>query len=149
MRDAGTPHDWIVITVSSTFRLSVPAGSVNVSGDGKDAVVGEIITPHFALHYDLGVYADPLLQDDTYMEYRWSDETIDGKQAKIVSARKQGRKVEQGIVSGVHFPEVKKTALGNLKLTVVAIVSSPADVGVAEAIYRSIRFVKGISPEAM
>ncbi len=134
------PADWIVLDVGGKFELKAPPGSAHVPGRGIDSMVGRIKTPAFMLAFDYGAYSDPLKAESAYQKYQAREVQIGGKAARIVTALAPGRSADRPYFIGVHFPNLKQSVIGPIRLTMTAWVKAPKDYDAIEAVFASISF---------
>ena len=134
------PADWIALDVGDKFVLKAPPGSAHVPGQGIDSFVGKIGTPGFTLAFDYGAYSDPLKAQGAYQQYRVRQTQIGGKAARIVTAFAPGLSADWPYLIGVHFPNLKRSVVGPVKLTMSGWVKAPKDYDTAETMFGTIVF---------
>ena len=76
------PSDWQAIDATS-FTLSLPPGWQFNRLQGIDSYVGEFVGDNMKLHFDYGMYSNPLAYEND-PNYIITHETIDNQDAKIV-----------------------------------------------------------------
>ena len=128
---------WTEVSVGKSFTLRAPDGSRLRPGHGTDSLTGTIEVPGFELAFDYGLYSNSLADVGETPGYRAQQIRVDQQDAKLVTfevSEGGGRFV------GIHFPRVRQSTLGSLRLSVTCTVANDADVQLIERIYRSIRF---------
>jgi hypothetical protein len=135
---APLPADWIEISAGGAFTIMAPRGTLFARTPGIDSFTGVFNGPGFAVHVDHGLHADPLELDRRRAEYLARDIVVDGRPAKLVTARTPG--TPRSYFFGLHVPHVRRSASGAIKLTLTCDLQGPQDSAIVEAIYRSVRF---------
>ena len=134
------PADWVEVSAGTLFSVKAPPGTVFKPGQGKDSVIGAFEGPGFLLSFDYGVYSDPLDRDSRDQGYQARDTRVNGKAAKIVTAYARLRSPVRPYFIGIHFPDVEKSSLGSIKLTVSGSLEKKEDYSIVEKILATIRF---------
>jgi len=132
------PADWIEVSADRAFTLMAPRGTLFVRTPGIDSFTGVFNGPGFAVHVDYGAHADPLQRDPGTETFLSLDITVDGRPAKLVTARTPG--APRSYFLGLHVPHVRRSVSGAIKLTLTCDLQGPQDSAMVEAIYRSVRF---------
>jgi hypothetical protein len=131
-----TPDEWEIVEVGDIFSLAAPPGTLYHEGSGADSIVGTIAVQDLKLSFDYGVYSDPLNKDDFYKNYELEETQIDGIAARIVTAYNTGNNSH---LIGVHFPNIKESLLGSVKLTIYSSLESEENYDMVEKIFRTIK----------
>jgi hypothetical protein len=134
------PGDWMTIEVAEKFTLKAPPGSAHVPGRGIDSLIGKIRTPGFTLDFDYGAYSDSLKTQAAYQQYSVREMQIDGKAARIVTAFAPGKSADRPYFIGVHFPNLGRSVIGPIRLTMTAWVKAPKEFEAIEALFGTITF---------
>jgi hypothetical protein len=134
------PVNWITLDVGGKFELKAPPGSAYVPRRGIDSSVGRIETPDFTLDFDYGAYSGPLRPSPEARQYQARQVEIDGKAATIVTAFAPGLSADRPYFIGAHFPNLKRSVIGPIRLTMTAWVRAPKNFEAIEAVFASIRF---------
>jgi hypothetical protein len=132
------PADWIEITAEGRFSLMAPAGTTFQRSSGIDSFTGVFNAPEFALHVDYGPHSDPLDRDRGRTQYVARAISIDGKPARVVTARE--RAAQRPYFIGMHIPALKRSAVGAIGLTLYCHVERQQEYAIIESVYRSVRF---------
>jgi hypothetical protein len=136
---SGVPSGWMEIRVGTLFTLMAPPGTVWHPAKGKDSAAGTVDAPGFSLSYDYGLYANPLDNSEGDRNYAAQDAVFDGHKARIVTADAPRLSAERPYFIGVHFPELKKSAVGSVSLTVQTSVAKKSDYEMVSKIFGSMR----------
>lgn len=134
------PPDWIKVSVGSDFDLMAPAGTSFRPGKAIDSNAGEIVTPDFTLSFDYGLYSNPLNDMSRYTNHETHDARVDGKPALIVTANTPRFPTDRPYFIGIHFPKVKTSILGAVKLTIEGQLDVEDRYTTVERMFRTIRF---------
>ena len=135
------PADWIEVSAGGAFTVMAPRGTLFVRTPGVDSFTGVFNGPGFAVHVDHGAHADPLERDRRRTAFLSRDIVVDGRPAKLVTARTSG--APRSYFLGLHVPHVRRSVSGAIKLTLTCDLEGPQDSAMVEAIYRSVRFKQG------
>jgi hypothetical protein len=133
------PADWIEVSAGGAFTVMAPRGTLFERTPGIDSFTGVFNGPGFTVHIDQGAHADPLERDRRRAAFLSRDITVDGRPAKLVTARTPG--VPRPYFLGLHVPHVRRSVSGTIKLTLTCELQGPQDSAIVEAIYRSVRFM--------
>lgn len=136
----GGAADWVQVQADELFSVMAPPGTRWQARDGKDSAAGRFETPAFTLAYDYGFYSNPLNDASHAERYATRDLVIDGRKAKTVSYYAPGHSAARPYFIGIHFPNVKPSAQGSIRLTVYASVAAAEDYDQIIRIFESIRF---------
>jgi hypothetical protein len=121
------------------FTLRAPRSMVLTQG-GTDSTAGSLAGEDLRLDYDFGLYSDPLRQGENSSGYESRDVAVDGFPARFVNFTLPGKWAPARSCTGVHVPQVRRSALGWLRLTVLACADDPQDLKPARAILATLRF---------
>jgi hypothetical protein len=121
------------------FTLRAPRSMVLTQG-GTDSTAGSLAGEDVRLDYDFGPYSDPLRQGEDSSSYESRDGTVDGLPARFVNFTLPGKRAPARSCTGVHVSQVRRSALGWLRLTVLACADEPQDLKPARAILATLRF---------
>ncbi len=133
------PDGWVTVEVGNIFSLKAPPGTVLHKGAGIDSIVGTIDAPHFKLSFDYGVYSGALTKEDYYKNYKSKEIQIDSVAARIVTANNTNQSVGHPYLIGVHFPQIKKSSLGSIKLTIHCFLENEESYATVEKIFHTIK----------
>jgi len=133
------PDDWVTVEVGNIFSLKAPPGTLFNEGAGSDSIVGTIDAPDFKLSFDYGVYSSSLTNEDHYKNYKSKEMQIDGVAARIVTANNANQSIENSYLIGVHFPQIKESLLGSIKLTIYCLLESEESYATVEKIFHTIK----------
>ncbi len=133
------PDEWVTVEVGNIFSLKAPPGSRFHEGAGSDSIVGTIDAPDFKLSFDYGVYSSPLTKEEFYNNYKSKEIEIDGIAARIVTASNAKQSIEHPYLIGVHFPQIKESLLGSIKLTIYCLLESEESYATVEKIFHTIK----------
>lgn len=131
----GPDAQWPRIDVGP-FSLQLPPDYVQRDVQGIDSHVGQFTSDGRTLGFDYGAYSNSLSgPDDALRDARACRELIDGRQARVVTARRDSE-----YFAGAAWRAVGESAVGVLHLTMT--VESRDSSGQAEAlrIFRGVRF---------
>lgn len=101
------------------FSLCLPPGWQHVPGSGTDSTVGSLRGPGVELRYDLGLYSDPLQPPEGAIEFQARPAELQGRPVRWVRYR-LSQQDQTWHLLGLHVPEVRRTAMGPLRLTLLA-----------------------------
>lgn len=87
---------------AGAFSLYAPPGWEFHQKQGIDSYVGEFSGESILLHFDYGLYSNPL-EEEKPPKYTVTHEQIGGKKAKIVSPQTDGKGL-----TAIYFPRVKE-----------------------------------------
>lgn len=121
------------------FTLRAPASMVLTRG-GADSVAGILVGEDLRLDYDFGLYADPLQTREGVRDFIVRDGIVDGLAARFVTYSIGSETGETRSCVGVHVPEVTRSVLGPIRLTVLACSDDPRRMKLARAIFSTLRF---------
>ncbi len=138
--ESGLPDNWINVSANQKFDLMAPAGTEVHPAKGIDSFVGSIEAPDFSLSFDYGRYSNPLNDMSGDAKYEIRDVVIDGKAANVITAYAPRFSTDRPYFIGIHFPEVKKTAVGSTKLTVFSLLETADYYTVVANIFETIQF---------
>ena len=136
------PPDWAETVAGNAYSLRAPAGTGYRPGQGIDSLVGVFAAPQFDLSADYGLYSETLTQGQGKAQYRERMVEVDGRPAKLVTAFAPELAADKPYVIGLHVPDVKRSILGALKLTLMANVDPPDRFATVERIFSTIRFLE-------
>ena len=131
------PAGWIEVAADNKFSIMAPPGTTFARGSGVDSFVGVFNAPGFAVHVDFGAHADPLARDRSRTQYLARDVIVDGKPAKLVTARSRGG---AGYFIGMHVAHVRTSVVGPVGLTFTCDLAREQDYATLESVYLSLRF---------
>jgi hypothetical protein len=134
---AAAPPDWVEVSAANKFSLTAPAGTTFARTPGVDSFTGVFNAPGFAVHADYGAHVDPLARSAHRTQYLAREIVVDGKPAKLVTARNRGA---PGYFIGMYVPQVRASAVGPIGLTLTCNVADERDYATLESVYRSLRF---------
>lgn len=129
--------DWIQVAADSGFTVMAPPGTTFQRSSGIDSFTGVFNAPGFTVHVDYGPHSDPLNRDRGRTQYLERAISIDGKPAKLVTARE--RSMERPYLIGMHIPALKHSTVGAIGLTLYCHVERERDYATVESVYRSVR----------
>jgi len=135
---AAPPADWQEVSADGKFTVMAPAGTTFARSPGTDSFTGVFNVPGFAVHVDYGAHVDPLQHTLHYTQYVARDVVVDGKRAKLVTAR--SRSSAGGYFIGMHVPQLRRSAVGPVGLTLSCNLAREQDYAVLESLYLSVRF---------
>ena len=129
--------NWTELTLADGVRLKVPAGpSGGRRAQGVDSTVATWEGSGLNILIDRGPFADTLASSESRSGYRSSQETIDGRPARIVSFVDDGTRVV-----AAHVPRSPAGAQPGESLTVVIrLDSTVAHEDMAYEVIRSLKF---------
>lgn len=133
------PDEWVTVEVGNIFSLKAPPGTQFHEGVGSDSLVGTIDAPEFKLSFDYGVYSSPLTKEEYYKNYNSKETEIDGVAARIVTASNTKQSIEHPYLVGAHFPQIKESLLGSIKLTIYCWLESEESYATVEKIFHTIK----------
>jgi hypothetical protein len=136
--DTANPDDWIEVSADGKFSVSAPRGTTFARSAGIDSFTGVFNAPGFAVHVDFGAHSDPLEPDRNRAQFFARPIQVDGKSAKLVTAR--SRTGPRPYFIGMHVPNVRRSAVGAVGLTLTSDLARAQDYALVEAVYRSVRF---------
>ena len=134
---AATPADWVEVSAAGKFSIMAPAGTTFSRTPGVDSFTGVFNAPGFAVHVDYGAHVDPLDRDHHHTQYVARDIVVDGKPAKLITARNRGA---PAYFIGMYVPQVRSSAVGPVGLTLTSNLAHEHDSAMLESVYRSVRF---------
>jgi hypothetical protein len=120
---------WVKLEAGA-FSLYAPPGWQFHKEQGIDSYVGKFTGDGIVLHFDYGLYSNPL-DEATAPKYTVTHEEIEGRKAKIVSPRVPGTRL-----TAVYFSKVRDSD----KLCVWANYLTEAQQTLVLKILRTIRF---------
>jgi hypothetical protein len=140
LAEAPVPVDWVNLSIGSLLTLAAPPGTRFEPGRGADSLVGTLVGPNFKLQLDYGVYSDPLTDQSRFMTY-WAEKIlVDNKPATIVHATVASPSTDPARFIGLHVPQLGKSGLGALSLTLSSVVSDSEQQGILDRMFGSIHF---------
>jgi hypothetical protein len=137
--NVGVPPDWIEVSADGKFSVMAPPGTTFARSAGIDSFTGVFNAPGFAVHVDFGAHVDPLEREAGKTQYLTREVTVDGKRAKLVTARSRtggGR----AYFIGLHVAELRRSAIGPIGLTLTSNLAREQEYSAVESLYLSLRF---------
>lgn len=118
----------VEIELRDGISLQAPAGARLQEGNGTDSQVGKIIGPGFECQYDIGLYSNDL---KTFAGATLIETLVAGHPARLM---------QQGdAMDALHIPQVSKTRLGEVKLTLFCKSSSEQARAAVRAMFKTLR----------
>jgi hypothetical protein len=119
------------------FSLCLPPGWQHLPGAGTDSTVGSLRGPGLEIQYDLGLYSDPLREPEGAADFQARPAELLGRPVRWVRYRlnREGRTWH---LLGLHVPEVRRSRMGPLRLTLLARTAEAERVEAATAILGSL-----------
>ena len=136
------PSDWGHSAAGDAYSLRAPTGTTYRAGQGIDSLVGAFKGPSVDVSSDYGLHSNPLTEWQSRAQYQERAVEVDGRPAKLVTAYAPELVADKPYLIGIHVPEVKRSLLGAIKLTLTAGVASVEQYATIERIFASIRFLK-------
>lgn len=132
------PAGWVDVAVDHAFVIKAPPGTTFAQTRGIDSFTGTLNGPGIAVQVDYGAHASPLERDRSVSGYLARDVVVDGRAAKLVTARRNG--AARSYFIGLHVPLVRRTSDHVQRLTLTATAAQPDEAQRVEAALRSVRF---------
>ena len=129
---------WVDVSVDHAFVIKTPPGTTFAHTRGIDSFTGTLNGPGIAIQVDYGAHANPLERDRSVSGYLARDVVVDGRTAKLVTARRNG--AVRSYFIGLHVPVARRTAGHVQGLTLTATAAQPDEAERVEAAMRSVRF---------
>lgn len=126
--------DWVRVEASCGFSFHAPPGVMEKDVQGIDSCVNEWSTSSCVYRGDYGAFSSDLTEYQGLSEYREAAKTIDGRSAKLVTARSAS-----AFIAAAQFPEVGGGSPGT-RLTVWAECEDKAGQLDAMAAWESLTF---------
>lgn len=120
------------------FSLQLPATMVQQAG-GIDSKAGRLHGDGLLIDYDLGLYSDPLLNRDGVNGYEEKVVVVDGRPARLVRWQQPD---STRYFIGLHLPDLRTTAMGPIRLTLLAQTSDATRLDDIQALLLSLRLTK-------
>lgn len=120
------------------FSLQLPASMVQQAG-GIDSKAGRLHGEGLLIDYDLGLYSDPLLSREGISGYEEKAVVVDGRPARLVRWQQPG---PTRYVIGLHLPELRATAMGPIRLTLLAQTDDATRLDDIQSLLLSLRLTK-------
>jgi hypothetical protein len=140
---AAVPKDWRHVDAGS-FSFMAPPSLQKQGGQAIDSQAGQLSNDTLTLHYDYGLYSDPLSARAEVRDHRSRTGVLDGFEAQFVSFTylpdPQGKVPPKPYCEGVHVPLVKRSLIGALRLTLLACSKEPAGLAIAPQLFASVKF---------
>ena len=122
------------------FALHAPAGMV-LSRNGADSLAGALADDKLHIDYDFGLNADPLkTAPQGAMDFQVHSLTLDQLPARSVTYSKAGSAGQLRFCSGMHVPQVSRSSMGWLRLTLMACGADADSMQRSQAIFSTLRF---------
>ncbi|MGB0909798.1 MAG: hypothetical protein ACPGYT_05505 [Nitrospirales bacterium] len=135
-------NDWVKLSANGNFSLKAPPGSHVTKQSGIDSSVVTFVTPKAELLSDYGLYSNSLKDGSGLTDYMAVPIMIDGQEASVVTWDTGDSAAPQRYFIGVHFPQLKQSFLGYVKLTIETFVADKHDYELVKTILNTIRFSK-------
>jgi hypothetical protein len=132
------PAGWVDVAVDHAFVIKAPPGTTFAQTRGTDSFTGTLNGPGIAIQVDYGAHASPLEPDRSVSGYLARDVVVDGRAAKLVTARRTG--ATRSYFIGLHVPVARRTPGHVQRLTLTATAAQPDEAGRVETAMRSVRF---------
>lgn len=126
--------DWVRVHASCGYSFDAPPHVHEAPVQGIDSCVNRWNVGTCVYHGDYGAFSSDLSEYRELPEYRESQRSIDGRSAKLVTARS-----ESGFIAAAQFPEVGRGPVGT-RLTVWATCEDASGQQEALAAWGSIQF---------
>jgi hypothetical protein len=97
------PATWVVHSTECGFSFSGPDDLIDLDVQGVDSCVDELENDACSFHVGSGLFSNGLTEFDDADEYEVGRARIDGFDAKLVTAVRQGE--PRPYLAGAHFPE--------------------------------------------
>jgi len=136
--NVAVPANWIEVAADGKFSVMAPPGTTFARSAGIDSFTGVFNAPGFAVHVDFGAHVDPLERGAGKTQYLTREVTVDGKPAKLVTAR--SRTGKRAYFIGLHVGELRRSAIGPVGLTLTSTLAREQDCAAVESLYLSLRF---------
>lgn len=143
--DCATPsavrlNGWVELSATGKFSLKAPPGSRLSKRAGKDSSVVVFVTPKAELLSDYGAYSNPLGGSGSPADYVAQPVRIDGREARLVTWDAGVSAAPRRYFIGVHFPNLRQSSIGPVKLTIETFVADKSDYELVKTIVGTIRF---------
>jgi hypothetical protein len=136
--NVAVPPDWIEVSADGKFTVMAPPGTTFARSAGIDSFTGVFNAPGFAVHVDFGAHGDPLEREAGKTQYITREVTVDGKPAKLITAR--SRTGGRAYFIGLHVAQIRRSAIGPVGLTFTCNLAREQDYAAVESLYLSLRF---------
>jgi hypothetical protein len=137
MKELDTSFDWIEIEVHDRFSFQLPSNLKEVDIKGIDSFVRRWESQDLIVHFDYGLYSDPLTTYTKKKLYKATLDNIDGHLTSIISFQKE----DGWYFMAVHFHDLGRDRWGRIvKLTFIVENSQDAKREVPLRIVKSISF---------
>jgi len=137
MKELDTPSDWIEIEVNDRFSFQLPSILKEVDVKGIDSFVRRWESQDLIVHFDYGLYSDPLTMYTKKKSYEATLDNIGGHSTSIVSFQKE----DGWYFMAVHFHDLGRDRWGRIvKLTFIVESSQHVKREVPLRIVKSISF---------
>lgn len=121
------------------FSMAVPA-TMALKAGGMDSQAGSLDDATHHLSYDFGLYSDPLTTVDGATAVTQRNGVLAGLPARFVEFRRSGPSGPALFCNGVHVPQVRRSNMGFLRLTLLLCADKPDSGALAEQIFSSVKF---------
>lgn len=120
------------------FSLKLPATLVQHTGS-VDSKAGRLHGAGLLIDYDLGLYSDPLHSREGVSGYEERAVVVDGRPARLV--RWQQPDLTRYFI-GLHLPDLRATAMGPIRLTLLAQTEDATRLDEIQTVLLSLRLTK-------
>lgn len=121
------------------FELRAPASMALTQG-GIDSMAGALADDRLRLDFDFGLNTDSLQAKPGATDYRMRTMTVDGLPAHLVTYSVADNSGPAQFCAGVHVPQVRRSSIGRIGLTLLACGGNPDSIRQAQAIFSTLRF---------
>lgn len=128
------PTDWVPVTVPCGYAFRAPPELMMQALQGTDSCVNGWATGNCVYLGDYGGFSSDLREYEEAMQYQETQESIDGRAAKVVTAVS-----DEFLIAAVYFPRVQRETEG-IRLTVSANCQDGPGQQDALRIFRTITF---------
>ena len=120
------------------FSLKLPATMVQQVG-GVDSKAGRLHGDGLLIDYDLGLYSDPLLSREGVSGYEETAVVVDSRPARLVRWQQPD---STRYFIGLHLPDLRATAMGPIRLTLLAQTTDATRLDEIQNLLLSLRLTK-------
>ena len=127
------PSGWVRVESACGYGFHAPADLMKRTVAGIDSCVDQWASASCVYSGDYGAFSSPLTEFEDSPGYAQTQESIDGREAKLVTAVSDDR-----FVAGVNFPQVHQGS--DIRLTLVGMCEDEAGQDDAVRVLKSITF---------